>query len=184
MMQVIETAIPAVKRVVPKRFGDERGWFSETYRADLLAQAGIDTASCRTTSPSRHRQGTVRGLHFQLAPAAQAKLVRVLAGTILDVVVDLRRSSPTFGQHVALRLDADGGEQLFVPAGFAHGFCTLEPDTMVAYKVDAYYSPAHDRSAAVERSGAGHRLAGHGRDRHPVGQGQAAPRRWPPCPTV
>lgn len=145
-MQVIDTAIPAVKRVIPKRHGDDRGWFSETFRADVLAQSGIDVAFLQDNQSLSKPAGTLRGLHFQLAPAAQTKLVRVLSGAIFDVAVDLRRASPTFGHYVSVRLDAEGGEQLFVPAGFAHGFCTLEPDTMVAYKVDAYYSPAHDRA--------------------------------------
>ena len=145
-MQVIDTAIPAVKRVIPKRHGDDRGWFSETFRADVLAQHGIDIAFVQDNQSFSKPAGTLRGLHFQLAPAAQTKLVRVLSGAILDVAVDLRRASPTFGRHVAVRLDAEGGEQLYVPAGFAHGFCTLVPDTMVAYKVDAYYSPADDRN--------------------------------------
>ncbi|HEX8417386.1 MAG TPA: dTDP-4-dehydrorhamnose 3,5-epimerase [Methylobacterium sp.] len=145
-MRVIETGIPAVKRVVPARHGDARGWFSETYRADRLAETGITCAFVQDNQSFSAPVHTIRGLHFQTPPAAQAKLVRVLAGAILDVAVDLRRASPTYGQHVAVRLDAQGGEQLFVPAGFAHGFCTLEPDTMVAYKVDAYYSPEHDRS--------------------------------------
>ncbi|MGU3538852.1 dTDP-4-dehydrorhamnose 3,5-epimerase [Methylobacterium sp. A54F] len=149
-MQVIATEIPEVKLVRPKRFGDARGWFSETYRADALAEGGIPNAFVQDNQSFSAPQGTVRGLHFQIAPAAQAKLVRVLAGAILDVAVDLRRASPTYGRHVAVRLDAEGGEQLFVPAGFAHGFCTLVPDTMVAYKVDAYYSPAHDRNLAFD----------------------------------
>lgn len=145
-MQVIETDIPAVKRVIPNRFGDDRGWFSETYRVDVLAAAGITDPLVQDNQSFSAEAGTVRGLHFQLAPAAQAKLVRVLAGAILDVAVDLRRASPTYGRHVAVRLDAAAGEQLYVPAGFAHGFCTLEPDTMVAYKVSAYYSREHDRN--------------------------------------
>ncbi|AWN41150.1 dTDP-4-dehydrorhamnose 3,5-epimerase [Methylobacterium durans] len=145
-MKVIPTDIPAVTRVVPQRFGDDRGWFSETYRADVLADSGIDIAFVQDNQSFSAPKGTVRGLHFQVHPAPQAKLVRVLQGAILDVAVDLRRSSATYGQHVAVRLDAEGGEQLFIPHGFAHGFCTLTPDTMVAYKVDAYYSPEHDRA--------------------------------------
>jgi dTDP-4-dehydrorhamnose 3,5-epimerase len=147
-MRVIETEIPAVKRVVPVRHGDARGWFSETFRADILAANGIANGFVQDNQSFSGPKGTIRGLHFQLAPAAQAKLVRVLSGSILDVAVDLRRSSPTFGRHVAVRLDAEEGEQLFVPAGFAHGFCTLEPNTMIAYKVDAYYSREHDRAIA------------------------------------
>ncbi|MGV7032849.1 dTDP-4-dehydrorhamnose 3,5-epimerase [Methylobacterium symbioticum] len=145
-MEVIDTEIPAVKLVRPKRHGDARGWFSETYRADVLARAGLDIAFVQDNQSFSAPKGTIRGLHFQLAPAAQTKLVRVLAGAILDVAVDLRAGSPSFGRHVAVRLDAEAGDQLLVPHGFAHGFCTLTPDTMVAYKVDAYYSPAHDRA--------------------------------------
>ncbi|GJE28106.1 dTDP-4-dehydrorhamnose 3,5-epimerase [Methylobacterium organophilum] len=145
-MRVIETEIPAVKRVIPKRFGDDRGWFSETFRVDQLAEAGIHNVFVQDNQSFSAPRGTVRGLHFQTPPAAQAKLVRVLAGSILDVVVDIRSKSETFGRYVAVRLDAESGEQLFVPAGFAHGFCTLEPNTMVAYKVDAYYSPENDRN--------------------------------------
>ena len=147
-MRVIETEIPEVKRVVPIRHGDARGWFSETFRADLLAASGIACDFVQDNQSFSVPKGTIRGLHFQLRPAAQAKLVRVLAGSILDVAVDLRRGSPSFGRHVAVRLDAAEGEQLFVPAGFAHGFCTLEADTMIAYKVDAYYSREHDRAIA------------------------------------
>jgi len=144
-MKVFDQAIPAVKLVCPTRFGDDRGWFSETYRADTLAAAGVMDALVQDNQSFSAQVGTVRGLHFQVAPFAQAKLVRVLQGAILDVAVDLRRSSPTYGQHVAVRLDAEKGEQLFVPVGFAHGFCTLEPDTMIAYKVSAYYSRDCDR---------------------------------------
>jgi dTDP-4-dehydrorhamnose 3,5-epimerase len=144
-MRIVPTAIPDVLLIVPDRFGDARGWFSETYRADALADAGVKDAFVQDNQSFSSLPGTVRGLHFQAPPAAQAKLVRVLAGAIYDVAVDLRRSSPTFGHHVALRLDAAAGEQLFVPVGFAHGFCTLEPDTMVAYKVTSYYRAELDR---------------------------------------
>jgi dTDP-4-dehydrorhamnose 3,5-epimerase len=147
-MDVIETEIPDVKRIVVKRFGDARGWFSETFRADALARAGITTAFVQDNQSFSAPQGTIRGLHFQIAPRAQAKLIRVLQGAILDVAVDIRSGSPTFGKFVAVTLDADKGEQLFIPHGFAHGFCTLTPDVMVAYKVDAYYSPEHDRALA------------------------------------
>lgn len=145
-MKVIDTDIPAVKRVIPNRFGDDRGWFSETYRADILAAAGIEDVMVQDNQSFSAEVGTVRGLHFQLPPAAQSKLVRVLSGAILDVVVDLRRDSPSYGRHLAVHLDARGGEQLYVPIGFAHGFCTLEPDTMVAYKVSGYYSREYDRN--------------------------------------
>ena len=147
-MDVIDTQIPAVKRVVPKRFGDARGWFSETYRTDALERAGITAAFVQDNQSFSAPRGTVRGLHFQVAPCPQAKLIRVLQGAILDVAVDLRGGSPTYGRHVAVTLDAEGGEQVYIPHGFAHGFCTLTPDVMVAYKVDAYYSPAHDRALA------------------------------------
>jgi dTDP-4-dehydrorhamnose 3,5-epimerase len=147
-MDVFETDIPDVKRIVPKRFGDVRGWFSETFRADTMARAGIDTQFVQDNQSFSAPKGTIRGLHFQLAPRAQAKLIRVLQGAILDVAVDIRSGSPTFGRHVAVTLDAETGEQLFVPHGFAHGFCTLTPDVMVAYKVDDYYSPEHDRALA------------------------------------
>ena len=145
-MHVHETKISAVKRLTPKRHGDDRGWFSEVYRADILSEHGIANVFLQDNQSFSAPAGTIRGLHFQVAPNAQAKLIRVLAGAILDVAVDIRYDSPTYGRHVAVRLDAAGGEQLFVPAGFAHGFCTLEPNTMVAYKVDAYYSPADDRN--------------------------------------
>jgi len=144
-MQVTAPAIAAIKLISPTRLGDDRGWFSETYRADVLAAAGVKETFVQDNQSFSAEIGTVRGLHFQVAPFAQAKLVRVLQGAILDVAVDLRRSSPTYGQHVAVRLDAEKGEQLFVPVGFAHGFCTLEPNTMIAYKVSAYYSRECDR---------------------------------------
>jgi dTDP-4-dehydrorhamnose 3,5-epimerase len=147
-MDVIETEIPDVKRIKPKRFGDSRGWFSETFRVDAMEKAGITAPFVQDNQSFSAPQGTIRGLHFQIAPQAQAKLIRVLQGAILDVAVDIRSASPTFGKFVAVTLDAENGEQLYIPHGFAHGFCTLTPDVMVAYKVDAYYSPEHDRALA------------------------------------
>jgi dTDP-4-dehydrorhamnose 3,5-epimerase len=124
----------------PRRFADERGWFSETYNAKKLAAHGITDAFCQDNQSLSRAVGTLRGLHFQRAPFAQAKLVRCLAGRIFDVAVDIRRRSPTFGKWVGTVLSAAEGNQLYVPAGYAHSFLTLEPDCMVAYKVDAYYS--------------------------------------------
>ncbi|MEH3145629.1 MAG: dTDP-4-dehydrorhamnose 3,5-epimerase [Methylobacterium frigidaeris] len=144
-MQITDLEIPGLKLVVPKRHGDDRGWFSETFRADLMEAAGVDVAFIQDNQSFSAPVGTVRGLHFQRHPFAQAKLVRVLSGAIVDVAVDLRRDSPTYGRHVAVRLDAENGHQLYLPVGFAHGFCTLVPDTMVAYKVaGGTYSREHD----------------------------------------
>lgn len=131
--------------IEPKRIGDSRGWFSETYREDRLGGSiGLQSFVQHNQSMSAVK-GTVRGLHFQLAPAGQGKLVRCLKGAILDVAVDIRRSSPTFGQHVAAELTADNGHQLWIPVGFAHGFVTLVDDTEIFYLVTSYYSPDHDR---------------------------------------
>jgi dTDP-4-dehydrorhamnose 3,5-epimerase len=137
-------AIPDVKLIRTPRFSDARGYFCETFqRADFAAQ-GLDHDFLQDNQSTSDRSGTVRGLHFQRPPFAQTKLVRVLRGSIWDVAVDLRHSSPNFGRHVAVELSSEGNEQLLVPAGFAHGFCTLEPDTVVFYKVDQVYSAAHD----------------------------------------
>lgn len=133
-----------VQLIVPRRFADSRGWFSETYNARRLAEQGISDSFVQDNQSLSHPVGTVRGLHFQTPPDAQAKLVRCLVGAIWDVAVDVRRGSPTYGRWAAATLSAEGGEQLYVPAGFAHGFATLVPDTHVAYKVDAYYAPASD----------------------------------------
>ena len=142
---IISLALPDVKVIVPDRFGDERGFFSETYSRRSLADAGIEDEFIQDNHSLSVLVGTVRGLHYQLPPFAQAKLVRVTRGAILDVAVDIRRGSPTFGQHVSATLSAAAWNQIYVPVGFAHGFCTLEPDTEVVYKVTAYYSRAHDR---------------------------------------
>ncbi len=142
------TRLPDVIRVVPPRFGDDRGYFSETYHRGKFLAGGIGVEFVQDNQSLSRPAGTLRGLHYQLAPRAQDKLIRCLAGRILDVAVDIRRSSPTFGEHVAVELTADGGEQLFVPKGFAHGFATLEADCVVAYKCSDVYSPDHERGLA------------------------------------
>jgi dTDP-4-dehydrorhamnose 3,5-epimerase len=142
------TAIPAVKVITPKKFGDHRGFFSEVYNRKAFAEAGITLDFVQDNHSLSAQVGTLRGLHFQSSPFAQDKLVRVTRGRILDVAVDLRKSSPTFGQHVAVELSAANWRQLLVPIGFAHGFCTLEPDTEVMYKVTNYYSAANDLGLA------------------------------------
>ena len=145
-MPVIDALkIDGLMLFTPVRHGDARGWFSETWRQDVWAAAGIGVDFVQDNESFSAAKGTLRGLHFQLAPAAQGKLVRVVRGRILDVAVDIRPGSSTFGQHIAIEMSAAEGQQLFIPAGFAHGFCTHEADTHIAYKVSAYYSPEHDR---------------------------------------
>ena len=144
-MQIVETAIPDVKLITPLRHGDARGFFAELFRVDALREHGIAVDFVQDNQAFSAAANVVRGLHFQIPPAAQAKLVRVSAGAILDVAVDIRRRSPSYGRHVAVRLTAEEGNQLFVPEGFAHGYRTLVPNTEVIYKVNRYYSPAHDR---------------------------------------
>lgn len=139
------TRIPEVKLLRMRRYRDERGFFSETYSRRALAEAGIDSDFVQDNHSFSDPRGVVRGLHFQIPPFAQDKLVRVVQGAIFDVAVDLRHRSPTYGRHVAQIIRAEEWTQIFIPAGFAHGFCTLEPHTEVLYKVNAYYSPAHDR---------------------------------------
>lgn len=134
--------------MTPERFGDHRGFFSETYNRQRFVEAGIDMEFVQDNHSLSAAMGTIRGLHFQSPPFAQVKLVRVVRGRILDVAVDLRRSSATYGRHVAVELSAENGRQLLVPIGFAHGFCTLEADTEIHYKVSAYYSAAHDKGLA------------------------------------
>ncbi len=150
MLSVEATAIPAVKIVTPKRFGDHRGFFSEVYKQSDFKAAGIDVVFVQDNHSLSTQVGTLRGLHFQSPPFAQNKLVRVARGRILDIAVDLRGSSPSFGQHVAVELSAENWRQLLVPIGFAHGFVTLEADTEVLYKVTAPYHPVHDRGLAFD----------------------------------
>lgn len=138
--------IPDVKLITPVRFGDDRGWFSVTYNTDDYSEAGITSTFIQDNHSRSELTHTLRGLHFQRPPFAQAKLVRAVAGSVMDVAVDARKSSETFGKWVSAKLTAEAGEQLFVPRGFLHGFLTLEPGTEVVYKVDAPYDRDSDGS--------------------------------------
>lgn len=143
-LKALALAIPEVILVTPAKFGDDRGFFSETYNAQAFRAAGINATFVQDNQSLSRQKGVVRGLHFQKPPHAQGKLVRVVRGRILDVAVDIRVGSPTFGRHVSAELSADNWQQLWVPAGFAHAFCTLEADTEVVYKVTDYYAPECD----------------------------------------
>jgi len=146
---MIETcAIDGLLIITPKKHGDERGFFSETFNQPILAEAGFTRKFIQDNQSLSTQQGVLRGLHFQTPPFAQDKLVRVLRGAILDVAVDLRKNSTTYGQHFAIELSAKNWKQLLVPIGFGHGFVTLEPNTEVAYKVSNVYSPEHDSGLA------------------------------------
>ena len=144
-MNFVRTAIPDVVIIEPQVHGDKRGYFVETFRADKLEEfLGYKINFCQDNE-SKSSRGVLRGLHYQLHPAAQTKLVRVIQGRVLDVAVDIRKGSPTFGKHIAVELSAENKKQMLVPRGFAHGFVVLEDDTVFAYKVDNYYSPENDR---------------------------------------
>ena len=144
-MKIEPLGIPEVLRITPPRYGDDRGYFSETYSLPRMQAAGIAGFFVQDNQSYSRARGTLRGLHCQVAPHPQGKLVRVLRGAIWDVAVDARVGSPTFGQHAAAELSAENGSQLWVPAGFLHGFCTLEPDTEVAYKVTGLYDRECER---------------------------------------
>jgi len=133
--------VARVRLFTPRRIEDDRGWLSETFNARTLAQLGVDVSFVQDNQALSRAPGTVRGLHFQMPPRAQAKLVRCLRGRIFDVAVDIRRGSPTYGRWVGAELSAQNGRQLFVPANFAHGYVTLDPDTEVFYKVSDHYAP-------------------------------------------
>ena len=149
-MQFTRTKIEDVVIIEPQVHGDDRGYFVETFRADKLEEfLGYKINFCQDNE-SKSSKGVLRGLHYQLLPHAQTKLVRVIQGSVLDVAVDIRKNSPTFGQHVAVKLTAQNKKQLLVPRGFAHGFVVLEDDTVFAYKVDNYYSPECDRGIAFD----------------------------------
>ncbi len=147
-MNIISLAIPEVKLITPRKHEDPRGFFVETWNRKVLAEHGIDIEFIQDNHSLSVPKGTLRGLHFQAPPFAQAKLVRATRGSILDVAVDIRAGSPTYGQVVATELTADNMQQLLVPEGFAHGFCTLEENTEVQYKVNAYYSAECDGGIA------------------------------------
>ncbi|MEM7749863.1 MAG: dTDP-4-dehydrorhamnose 3,5-epimerase [Pseudomonadota bacterium] len=144
-MQITSLAIPEIKVVTPKIFRDDRGFFSETFNASVWEAAGLTDTFVQDNHVLSRSAGVLRGLHFQLEPSAQGKLVRVARGSVLDVAVDIRHGSPTYGQHVSRVLSAENWEQLWVPVGFAHGYCTLEPDTEVIYKVTNFYDPDNER---------------------------------------
>ncbi|MFO1187813.1 MAG: dTDP-4-dehydrorhamnose 3,5-epimerase [Alphaproteobacteria bacterium] len=143
-LEVRQLDIPGLLLLTPKRFGDARGFFSETFNAQSFRNIGIDCVFVQDNHSLSAEPGTVRGLHFQRPPHAQAKLIRVSRGAIFDVAVDIRRGSPTYGKWSGVELSAENWSQLFVPPGFAHGFCTLTPNTEVLYKVDALYAPESD----------------------------------------
>ena len=143
-LEVRPLGIPEVLLLQSSRYKDARGFFSETYNRKAFAEVGIDLDFVQDNHSLSVNAGTIRGLHFQSHPYAQDKLVRVVKGRILDVAVDIRRASPTFGQYVAAEISADRWNQILIPIGFAHGLCTLEPDTEVVYKVTNYYSSKHD----------------------------------------
>ncbi|MEZ4693971.1 dTDP-4-dehydrorhamnose 3,5-epimerase [Arcobacter aquimarinus] len=149
-MTFTRTEIPDVVVIEPTVHGDSRGYFVETFRQDKLEEfLGYKINFCQDNE-SKSSKGVLRGLHYQLPPHAQTKLVRVIHGRVLDVAVDIRKNSPTFGKYVAVLLSAENKKQLLVPRGFAHGFVVLEDDTVFAYKVDNYYSPQCDRGIAFD----------------------------------
>jgi len=149
-MKFIRSEIPDVVIVEPKVHGDNRGYFVETFRADKLEEFLGYKINFSQDNESKSSRGVLRGLHYQLSPAAQTKLVRVISGRVLDVAVDIRKGSPTFGKYVAVELTSENKKQMLVPRGFAHGFVVLEDDTVFAYKVDNYYSPENDRGIAFD----------------------------------
>jgi dTDP-4-dehydrorhamnose 3,5-epimerase len=146
MVEARPLGLGGVMEITPKKIGDDRGFFSETYSAEALAAHGIDLTFIQDNHSYSAAAGVLRGLHYQLPPHAQAKLVRVVRGRIFDVAVDIRRGSPDFGKWTGLEITAEKWNQMLVPAGFAHGFVTLEPNTEVIYKVTDVYSPRDDRS--------------------------------------
>ena len=149
-MRFIPQLIPDVILIEPNIHEDDRGYFMETFRQDMFEAAVGYKVNFTQDNESRSTKGVLRGLHYQLPPFAQAKLVRVIEGIVLDIAVDIRKSSPTFGQYVSLELNAQNKHQLFVPHGFAHGFVVLSDSATFSYKVDNYYAPKYDRGIAFD----------------------------------
>jgi dTDP-4-dehydrorhamnose 3,5-epimerase len=150
MVELRSFSLDGVLELTPHRYEDERGFFTETYNAATFAAKGIDTTFVQDNHSYSAKAGTLRGLHYQLPPRAQAKLVRVVRGRVFDIAVDLRHGSPTFAKWIGIELSAEKGNQILVPVGFAHGFVTLEPDSEVFYKVSDVYSPDHDRAVRFD----------------------------------
>ena len=149
-MEFIKQKIPEIILIKPTVHGDNRGYFVETFRQDLFEKALGYKVNFIQDNESKSTKGVLRGLHYQLPPYTQAKLVRVIEGSVLDVAIDIRKSSPTFGQHVSVELTGENKHQLFIPHGFAHGFVVLSDSATFAYKVDNYYAPEHDRGIAFD----------------------------------
>jgi dTDP-4-dehydrorhamnose 3,5-epimerase len=149
-MKITHTDLPGVLIIEPKVWEDTRGYFMESFRKDLLETALNHPVHFVQDNESCSTYGVLRGLHFQTPPHAQSKLVRVIQGSVLDVAVDIRHGSPTFGQHIAIELSAENRKQLFIPRGFAHGFVVLSDKAIFSYKVDAFYAPTHDKGLAFD----------------------------------
>jgi len=145
-MKIEPQSLPGVLLITPQRFGDHRGFFAETYSRRLYTELGVDVEFVQDNHSLSAAVGTVRGLHFQAPPHAQEKLVRCGRGAIFDVAVDIRHGSPTYGRWAGFTLSAENGAQLYIPAGFAHGFGTLEPDSEIIYKCSDYYAPETEGS--------------------------------------
>jgi dTDP-4-dehydrorhamnose 3,5-epimerase len=147
-MLVEPLALPGALLMTPGRHGDERGFFSEVFRSDVLVAHGVGLAFVQDNHATSAQRGVLRGLHFQAPPSAQGKLVRCARGAVLDVIVDIRRGSPTFGKHLSTELSAANWRQIWAPPGFAHGYVTLSADTEVLYKTTGYYDPGAERAIA------------------------------------
>ena len=150
MLKATPLALPGALLIEPKRFSDARGFFSEVFKARDYVEVGVTETFVQDNHALSTEKGVIRGLHFQVPPHAQGKLVRVARGAVVDVIVDIRKGSPTFGQHLSVTLSAENWHQLWVPAGFAHGYCTLTPDCELLYKVTDYYAPDSDKGLAFD----------------------------------